>query len=145
MLRPRKAKDFIPEVANQLSLSEKLIEDVVAFYWQEVRKSLSSLKHNRIHITNLGDFTIKHWKIDEKVKMLEKWEENNKQKGMQQMTARFKTAETLFDLKSLKTIMEGENQRKDFIKLHKSKSNEPKRKHNKNMEEQGADNGGDNK
>ena len=91
MLRPKKAKEFIPQVANELSISEKTVEDIVTFYWQEIRKNLGTLKHPRLHITNLGDFTIKHWKIDEKIKMLEKWEENNKQKGMQQMTARFKT------------------------------------------------------
>ena len=73
-MRPKKAKDFIPEVAKQLSLPQNLIEDVVSYYWQEVRKSLSALKHSRIHITNLGDFTIKHWKIDDKIKMLEQWE-----------------------------------------------------------------------
>lgn len=119
MLRPKKAKLYIPEVADKLSLPETLIEDVVDFYWQEVRKSLSGLTYPRVHITNLGDFTIKHWKIDERVQMLERWEENNKQKGLQQMTARFKTVETLFSLKEIKKVIEEEGQRKDFIKLHK--------------------------
>jgi nucleoid DNA-binding protein len=139
LLNPKKAKILIPDVASATGYSEDLIEAVTSFYWQEVRKSLSSLKHQRIHITNLGDFVIKHWKIDQKITNLEKWEESNKQKGLQQMTARFKTAENLFDLKSLERLMEEELQRKDFIKLHKNKTNEPKRKHNKNMEEQGSD------
>ena len=119
-----------------MNLSEDLIKDVTSYYWQEVRKALSGLKHQRIHITNLGDFTIKHWKIDEKIDMLEKWEENNRLKGLQEMTARFKTAETLFDLKNIKHSLEEENQRKAFIKLHKNTTvtNEPKRKHNKNLE-----------
>lgn len=133
-MRPKKAKEFIPEVAIETSLPEDLIEDIINYYWSEVRKSLSTLKHSRIHITNLGDFTIKHWKIDEKINYVEKWEEKNKLKGLQEITARFKTAETLYDLKNLKKIIEEENQRKDFIKLHKNKSNEPKRKHNKNLE-----------
>jgi len=119
-LKPKKAKEFIPEVALNLSISEDLARDVVNYYWREVRKNLSSLSHSRIHVTNLGDFVTKHWKIDEKIDMLEKWEENNKLKGMQEMTARFKTAETLFDLKKLKKTVEEENQRKEFIKLHKS-------------------------
>ena len=122
MLRPRKAKEFIPAVAKQICLPESLVEDLIDYYWAEIRKSLSSLKHQRIHLTNLGDFVIKDWKIDDKIDMLEKWEESNKQKGMQQMTARFKTAESLFDLKALKKIIENENQRKDFIKLHKDES-----------------------
>jgi len=121
-LRPKKAKVFIPIVATELALPEELVEDVINYYWQEIRKSLSSLKHNRIHLTNLGDFTIKHWKIDDKIQMLEQWEEKNKLKGMQELTARFKTAETLFDLKNLKKLTEEENQRKDFIKLHKHES-----------------------
>ena len=118
-MRPKKAKDFIPNVAEQLHLSEDVVKDVVDYYWRNIRKSLSSLDHSRIHLTNLGDFTIKHWKIDEKIEGLEKWEETNKQKGLQQITARFKTAETLYDLKKLKGFVEEENQRKEFIKLHK--------------------------
>ena len=80
--------------------TQETINNIVGFYWREVRKNLSSLKHSRVHITNLGDFVTKHWKIDSKIEMLEKFEENNRQKGLQQMTARFKTVETLFDLKS---------------------------------------------
>lgn len=123
-MNPRKAKEFIPDVANSLGHSEDLVDAVVRFYWQEVRKALSSIKHQRVHIANLGDFIIKHWKVDEKIKRLEQWEESNKQKGLQQMTARFKTAESLFDLKNLKNTMKDEEQRKEFIKLHKSKNNE---------------------
>ena len=119
LLRPKKAKDFIQDVAEQLHFSEDVVKDVVDYYWRNIRKSLSSLDHSRIHLTNLGDFTIKHWKIDEKIEGLEKWEETNKQKGLQQITARFKTAETLYDLKKLKGLVEEENQRKEFIKLHK--------------------------
>ena len=140
MLHPRKAKEFISDVASELGHTENIVNDVVMYYWQEIRKSLSTLKHQRIHLTNLGDFVIKHWKVDDKMEMLEHWEEQNRQKGLQQMTARFKVAETLYDLKNLKKIMEEENQRKDFIKLHKKKINEPKRKHNKNLEEQRSDN-----
>lgn len=132
-MHPRKAKDLIPQVAKETNFSEETINNIVGFYWREVRKSLSSLKHSRVHITNLGDFVTKHWKIDDKIDMLEKFEENNRQKGLQQMTARFKTAETLFDLKALKAIMTEEKQRAEFIKMHKK--HESKRKHNKNMED----------
>lgn len=134
MLRPKKAKEFIPKVADQLLLPSSFVEDVIDYYWQEVRKSLSGLKHQRIHLTNLGDFIIKDWKIDDKIDMLEKWEENNKQKGIQQITARFKTVENIFDLKAIKKTIEEEGQRKDFIKLHKKTSNVSKGKHNKNLE-----------
>ena len=137
-MRPRKSKEFIPIIAKEADVSAELAEDVILYYWREIRKSLSSLSHSRIHVTNLGDFVTKHWKIDEKIEMLEKWEESNKLKGMQQITARFKTAESLFDLKNLKKIVEEENQRKDFIKLHKNES----KKHNTDLESKGTDIGG---
>lgn len=129
MLKPTKAKTFIPEVAVENNLPEDLVGAIITFYWQEVRKSLSSLKHSRVHVTNLGDFVVKHWKLDEKKIKLEKFEESNRQKGLQQMTARFKTVETLYDLKALEIMMEEEKQRADFIKLHKKKTNGSKREH----------------
>lgn len=142
-LKPTKAKELVPETAKVTNSSEQLVEDVIDFYWREVRKSLGALQNSRVHITNLGDFTIKHWKLSDKIEMLEKWEENNRQKGMQQMTARFKTAEILFDLKNMQKILEEESQRKDFIKLHKTRTDESKGKHISDMEEQGPDSGGD--
>jgi nucleoid DNA-binding protein len=141
-LRPKKAKELIPNVASDLNVSEQLVKDITNFYWGEIRKSLSGLKHNRVHLTNLGDFTIKHWKLDDKIQMLETFKENFKQRGLQETVTRFRTDEKLFDLKAIKLKIEEENERKDFIKLHKSQIHESKREHNKDMEDQGSDLGG---
>lgn len=141
-MRPTKAKKFIPEVAAENELPEELVTAIINFYWQEVRKSLSGLKHSRVHVTNLGDFVIKHWKLDEKIKKLEQFEESNRLKGLQQMTARFKTVETLYDLKALGLILEEEKQRAEFIKMHKKIGYVNKAEPDKDMEEQGADSGG---
>ena len=139
-MKPTKAKTFIKNVAEEQQLSEELVSSIITYYWQEVRKSLSGLKHSRVHITNLGDFVIKHWKLDEKIAKLERFEESNKQKGLQQMTARFKTVETLFDLKALKAIMEEEKQRAEFIKLYKKTTDVSKRESNQDLENQESDN-----
>lgn len=138
-MRPKKAKHFIQATSESLHLPVDCVEDIINYYWQELRKSLSSLKHQRVHVTNLGDFTIKHWNIDDKIDMLEKWEEKNKLRGMQEMTARFKTVETLFDLKNLKKMIEEERQRMEFIKLYKKTHNE-KKQPNPDLEKQGANN-----
>jgi nucleoid DNA-binding protein len=143
-LRPKKAKELIPSVAEKTGVSEELVKQITSYYWQEVRRQLSSLQHSRVHITNLGDFVIKHWKLEEKIKMYEQFEEKNKQKGMQQITARFRTAEKLFDLYNIKKIINEEKQRADFIKIHKNASNESKRKYNSSLEKQEPDSGGDN-
>jgi len=138
-MHPQKAKEYVPEVANILNIPEEAVGAVVSFYWQEVRKNLSALSTPRIHLTNLGDFVVKHWNIDDKIKMLELFEEKNKQRGMQKITARFKTAENLFRLKAMKKMVEEENQRKDFIKLHKTKQYELSKKHTDDLEKQGID------
>lgn len=138
-MRPKKAKEFIDDVAKETNLSKDVVESVISFYYRQLRQNLSSLSHNRVHVTNLGDFVIKHWKVDDKIDMLQKFEENNKAKGLQKITARFKTAESLYELRNLKKTIEEENQRKDFIKLHKTKANvKSGKKHNKDMEEQGS-------
>ncbi len=133
-MRPRKAKEFIPDVVRETEISEEAVSTILSYYWQEVRKSMSSLKHSRIHLTNLGDFVIKHWKVDDKIKMLEQFEEKSRLKGLQQMTARFKTAENLYDLRNLKQIVEEEKQRADFIKMHKRAADESKKEHNPGLE-----------
>ena len=105
-MRPKKAKDFTPKVAEELNISEDIVKDVVDYYWRNIRKNLSSLEHTRIHLTNLGDFTIKHWKIDGMIEGLEKWEESNKSRGLQKITERFKTAENLYNLKKVKGLLQ---------------------------------------
>jgi len=118
-LHPKKAKEFIDDVAKEVGLAKEVVDNIISFYYRELRENLSKLKHYRVHVTNLGDFTIKHWKIDDKIDKLQRFEENNKAKGLQKITARFKTAEALYELNTLKKIIEEENQRKEFIKLHK--------------------------
>ena len=119
-MRPKKAKELIPSVAETTASSEVMVKDVTDFYWQEIRKNMSSLNGPRIHITNLGDFVIKHWKIEDRITKMENFSEGCKQKGIQELVTRFRTAETIYDLKKLSVIIEQEQQRKDFIKMHKS-------------------------
>jgi hypothetical protein len=142
-LKPLKAKELIPVVCDKTDIPADAVKAIVDFYWQEVRNSISSLKHQRIHLTNLGDFTIKHWKLDERIKHIELFDEKNKQKGLQLINARFKTAETLYDLRAVKKQIAEEQQRADFIKHYKKTLNETKQ-HHTDLEAQGSDHGGDN-
>jgi hypothetical protein len=118
-LNPLKAKSLIPEVAQELDLEESLVQDVVKYYWKNIRKNLSEMSHPKIHVTNLGDFNVKHWKIDTLITNLEKWEEENTLKGNHLINARYKVAENLFTFKNLRKKLEEEQQRKHFVGLHK--------------------------
>lgn len=124
-----------------MELSEETVKDIITYYWQEIRSGLSTLKHNRIHVSNLGDFRVKEWKLDGKIAQIENFETANKLKGLQLINARFRTAESLYELHSLKKQIKEESQRAEFIKLHKKTVNEAKQ-HNTDMEEQGTNTGG---
>jgi hypothetical protein len=50
---------------------------------------------------------------------LEKWEEENTLKGNHLINARYKVVENLFTLKTLKKKIDEEEQRKQFVRLHK--------------------------
>lgn len=141
MLRPLKAKTFIPQVAAQTELSEETVKDIVTYYWQEIRSCLSGLKHNRVQLSNLGTFKIKEWKVDEKIAQIETFEQANKLKGLQLINARFRTAESLYELHNLKKLLKEESQKAEFIRLHKKTVNETKQ-HHTDMESEGSDPGG---
>ena len=64
---PKKAKDFRKAVAEELGLSEDLVDNFINFYWERVRKHMTNLDHGALQIPNLGVFKVKHWKIDETV------------------------------------------------------------------------------
>jgi hypothetical protein len=79
-LVPKKANDFISVIAEELELDEEFIDIIVTCYWQEVRKTMSDLKGNRINVLNFGIFESKKWKLqklrDRCIMLLEKKPEN---------------------------------------------------------------------
>lgn len=66
---PKKAKEFKQSVADELNLSEDLVNDVLDFYWERVRKTITALDENTIEILNLGTFKLKAYKIDETIEV----------------------------------------------------------------------------
>lgn len=141
-MKPIKAKELIPEVAKMLDVSEELVNDIVSYFYQEVRMSVSTLRHQRINLPHLGDFVIKHWKIDDRIKTIEALDESNNMKGLQLINARFRTAENLYNLNNMKKMLEKEKSKKEFIRLHKKTLYESKGQHPTDMEEQKPDTGG---
>lgn len=140
-MKPLKVKDIVPLVATQLNMPSETVDAVTAFYWSEVRAALTNMKYVRVHLTNLGDFTIKHWLLDKYIKKYD----NISQRLMSSETRQLMTSQVNEKLKLLKEMRdnhEAEMQRKDFIKQHKKLSNDPNQQFDTDMEEQGTDPGG---
>jgi hypothetical protein len=68
-LKPQKVKDLLPQLSKELQLSEKEIKSVLDVYWDKIRKTLSSLDHNRLYLKGLGTFYVKPWRLDTKLKI----------------------------------------------------------------------------
>jgi nucleoid DNA-binding protein len=69
---PKKANKLYSTVAEDLNVSETLVEDVVEFYYKEVRKNLSELSEPRINIEGLGHFVAKHGTIIKTIERFQK-------------------------------------------------------------------------
>ena len=118
-MRPRKAKELIPGVAADKNLPVKLVEDIINFYWREVWESLTKAQGIKVHVTNLGDFNIKHWLLDKEISGLKNTIIHNKAKGSQRYITGVHMQEKVDILTNLKEMLHDENQRKEFIYEHK--------------------------
>lgn len=68
-MKPKKVKDLIPKLASELQLSEQEVKSVLDVYWDKIRKTLSSLEHNRVYLRGLGTFYLKPWAVDKTLRM----------------------------------------------------------------------------
>ncbi len=117
-MKPIKAKDLIIPTALENNLSVDVTEEIIKTYWKDVKNALSDLKSPRIHISNLGDFVLKHWTIeDQKQKMLnilEYIKDNPKKINViEQYNIKYNL------ICNVEQQYLEELQRKDFIKSHK--------------------------
>lgn len=56
---PKNSKHYIIPTAEKLELDPETVEDVVSFYYNTLRKSLTGILHPRIIVENLGTFVVK--------------------------------------------------------------------------------------
>jgi hypothetical protein len=58
-MNPKKVKKIYEAVAEDLNLNKDLVEDLVEFYYKDVRKLLTNLEYPRINVDGLGQFVAK--------------------------------------------------------------------------------------
>ena len=73
---PKKYSSIFKDVSEELDISQILLEDLVGFYYKDVRTNLTELKHPRINIDGLGQFVARPGVVRKSIpkfkKMLEK-------------------------------------------------------------------------
>lgn len=56
---PKKPNTLFKEVAEDLEISEDLVDKFITFYYKDVRKHLSELNHIRINLDGLGHMVVR--------------------------------------------------------------------------------------
>ena len=74
-MNPKKVKLITKKTSEELNISESTVDDVISFYWNQVRNEIVNVNSISIRINSLGTFHIKNWKLKS---VIEKYEKNYK-------------------------------------------------------------------
>lgn len=58
-MNPKKSNKLYREVAEELNISDTMVEETISFYYNHIRQMLSSLSEPRINVEGLGHFVVK--------------------------------------------------------------------------------------
>lgn len=61
---PKKFNTLYKQVAEDLNVSENLVDTFMTFYYKNLRKNLSELKHTKINVDGLGVMYVKGKSVD---------------------------------------------------------------------------------
>ena len=67
-MNPKKYKEITDEVAKDMGLDKQLVEEVVQFFYSQVRKNLSKLTSSRLLLPGLGTFVLRKQKLKTQIK-----------------------------------------------------------------------------
>jgi len=101
----KKAKLLIPNLSKKINTSEEKINDVVNFYYSELRKKIESLEVDRIRIPRLGVFYVSQNKLKNSIEALQYLTSSDKEKDFKKI-AKYNLNKDLLDkqIKLLKII-----------------------------------------
>jgi len=69
---PKKTKDLYVQLAEEQNLSETLIQDVVEYYYKQVKQNMINIAHPRIDVSGLGQFIVKVSTVERGLEKTEK-------------------------------------------------------------------------
>ena len=63
-MKPKNHKSFFEEVAKEIGVHKDVVDDIVTFYYNKVRKNLSNLTDTHINIASLGTFILRKKRLE---------------------------------------------------------------------------------
>jgi 4-alpha-glucanotransferase len=119
-MNPRKAKRIYEVVAEDLNLNKDLVEDLVEFYYKDVRKLLTNLEYPRINVDGLGQFVAKPKAVSGSIEKITKSLDDHDTSTFKAYHNK-KAMEVKLDLliKLHSKILDQENKKQEFLKTKK--------------------------
>ena len=117
-MKPKKANTLYQQISENKDISKYLVENVVEFYYKNVRTLLSELYHPRINITGLGVFVSRTRSINKAIPKFEKYLKNHDTSTYSAYYNKKMLEEKIECLYSIKDQIETEKKRKEeFLKI----------------------------
>lgn len=66
-MTPKKSKEFLETVADELGYDKTLVKKVVDYYWARVYKAIVNIEHSDVTVANLGTFSLKKKQLNKKI------------------------------------------------------------------------------
>lgn len=70
-MTPKKPKEIVRIVSEDLDISQELVDDLSTFYYKTLRNKLSNLEDLKYLVTGLGDFLIRNTGVKKTIKKFE--------------------------------------------------------------------------
>ena len=109
---PKKTRDLYQQVAEEKDVSKNLVENLMEFFYKELRDNLTNLKHPRINVPGLGHFVIRKHKGRQKIDFCEKALENHDTSTMKAYYNKKMLADKLEKLQAVNQLIVQEEERK---------------------------------
>ncbi len=115
-MNPQKARELYQIHSEETDTSKDLVEDLLDFYYKNVRTLLSELHHPRINITGLGLFVAREKAVKSAIPRFKKYLEKHDTSTYTAYYNLKKLEEKIDGLHSIKKQIEKEKLRKENFK-----------------------------
>tara|TARA_Y100001972_G_C7511198_1_gene258280 strand:- start:11 stop:394 length:384 start_codon:yes stop_codon:yes gene_type:complete len=117
-MKPTKSSLIYQELSEEKDLSKYLVENLIDFYYKNVRTLLSELHHPRINITGLGVFIAREKAIKNAIPRFKKYLKNHDTSTYSAYYNKKMLEEKIEFLYSIKDQIEIEKKKKEeFLKI----------------------------
>jgi len=66
-MNPKKHDQFKEGIASKIGVHQDVVDDFIKFYYDQVRRNLSSLTYPRLYVEGLGTFAIRKRKLEKAI------------------------------------------------------------------------------